>query len=176
MRRFHFGLQKVLVLREYQEQETKLELGRAIGALTQIEQGIGALAAERIRIGNEQGRAGRGTAEIVAFDRYIQRLESTKNRLLEDAAQAKRKVEEAREVYLAASRDRKIIAKVREHQEAEYRQFQLGEETNILDEVGSSQVQRRVHEKDADPGVKHGQEEVEEPAPPPVLYRIPNSS
>ncbi|MDR2798358.1 MAG: flagellar export protein FliJ [Treponema sp.] len=147
MKRFHFGLQKVLVLREYREQETKLELGRAIGALTQIEQRIQDLAAERIRIGHEQCSTGRGTAEIVAFDRYVQRLESAKNRLLEDAAQAKRKVEEDREVYLAASRDRKIIDKIREHQEEEYRQFQLGEETKMLDEVGSSRIQQRAREE-----------------------------
>lgn len=154
MRRFHFGLQKVLVFREYREQETKVELGRAIGALMRIEQGIADIAAERIRLGNEQGNTGRGVAEIVAFDRYVQRLESTKNRLLEDADKAKHTVEEAREVYLAASRDRKIIAKVREHQEEEYRQVQLGEETKMLDEVGSSRLQRRAHEKDRDPEVK----------------------
>ncbi|MHB9291426.1 putative flagellar protein FliJ [Hollandina sp. SP2] len=149
MRRFHFGLQKVLVLREYREQETKLELGRAIGALTQIEQGIADLTAERIRIGNEQCSAGRGTAEIVAFDRYLQRLESTKDRLLEDATKAKRKVQEVREVYLEASRDRKIIDTIREHQEEVYRQFQLGEETKMLDEVGSSRHQRKAREEDA---------------------------
>ncbi|MDR1985931.1 MAG: flagellar export protein FliJ [Treponema sp.] len=148
MRRFHFGLQKVLVLREYREQETKLELGRAIGSLTQIEHRIAELAAERIRIGDEQCSASRGTAEIVAFDRYLQRLESTKDRLLEDAAKATRKVEEVREGYLAASRDRKIIDTIREHQEEAYRQFQLGEETKILDEVGSSRHQRREREKD----------------------------
>ncbi|MDR2633989.1 MAG: flagellar export protein FliJ [Treponema sp.] len=146
MRRFLFGLQKVLVLREYQEQETKLALGRAIGALTQIEQHITDLEAERIRVGNEQCTASRGTAEIVAFDRYVQRLESTRNRLLEDAAKAERTVQEAQDLYLTASRERKIMDKVREHQEAEYRKLQLEEETKILDEVGSSRFQRRVSE------------------------------
>ncbi|MDR3113979.1 MAG: flagellar export protein FliJ [Treponema sp.] len=149
MRRFHFGLQKVLALREYREQETKLELGRAMGALMQLEQRLGDLAAERIRVGNEQCGAGRGTAEIVAFDRYLQRLESTKHRLLEEAAQATRKVEEAREGYLAASRERKIMDRVREHQEAKYHKLQLGEETNLLDDLGSSRFQRRAREQDA---------------------------
>ncbi|MDR1031150.1 MAG: flagellar export protein FliJ [Treponema sp.] len=147
MRRFQFGLQKVLVLREYREQESEIELGRAVGALTQIEHRIADIAAERVRVGLEQCGTGRGTAEIVAFDRYVQRLENTKKRLIEDAAQAERKVEEAREVYLAASRERKILDKVREHRAAEYRHVQLAEETKVLDEVGSSRLQRMLAEK-----------------------------
>ncbi|MDR1302611.1 MAG: flagellar export protein FliJ [Treponema sp.] len=147
MRRFQFGLQKVLVLREYQEQESEIELGRAVGSLTQIEHRIADLAAERMRVGVEQCSPGRGIAEIVAFDRYMQRLENTKKRLIEDAAQAERKVKEAREVYLAASRERKILDKVREHRAEEYRHVQLAEETKILDEVGSSRLQRMISEK-----------------------------
>jgi flagellar FliJ protein len=154
MRRFQFGLQKVLVLREYREQESEIELGRTIGTLTQIEHRIADLATERIRVGVEQCSAGRGTAEIVAFDRYVQRLESTKKRLLEDAAQAERKVKEAREVYLAASRERKILDKLREHRAEEYRHFQLAEETKILDEVGSSRIQRMISEKADMPLIK----------------------
>ncbi|MDR2392625.1 MAG: flagellar export protein FliJ [Treponema sp.] len=146
MRQFQFGLKKVLALREYREQETKVALGSAIGALTQIERKIADIEAERIRVGNEQCNAGRGTAEIMAFDRYVQRLENTRNRLLEDAAKAEHTVQAAREVYLAASRDRKIMDKVREHQEAEYRKLQLVEETKMLDEAGSSRLQRRVNE------------------------------
>ncbi|MDR1956976.1 MAG: flagellar export protein FliJ [Treponema sp.] len=143
MRRFHFGLEKVLVLRKYREQELEIELGRAIGALTRIEQQIRDLAVERVRIGDEHGRSVRDAAEMRAFDRYVQRLEFTRKRLLEDAAQAERAVEEAREAYLGASRDRKVLDKVQEHQATEYRRFQLAEETKILDEVGSSLVQRR---------------------------------
>ncbi|MDR2398449.1 MAG: flagellar export protein FliJ [Spirochaetaceae bacterium] len=143
MRRFHFRLQKVLALREYREQETKVELGKAIGALTRIEQSIADIAAERVRIGNQQCGPGRGVAEIVAFDRYVQRLDSSKNRLVADADQARQQVETAREVYLAASRDRKILDKVREHQAVEHRKEQRAQEAKLLDEVGSSRFQRQ---------------------------------
>jgi flagellar FliJ protein len=144
MKCFKFGLEKILELREYREQETEIELGRAVGALTRIEHTISDLEEERSRTSSEQLAPGRGTREILAFDRYIMRLDHTKKKLMEDAALAERKVEEAREVYLEASRDRKILDTVKEHRQKEYRKRMFAEETKILDDLASGVKARKL--------------------------------
>jgi flagellar FliJ protein len=133
MRRFHFDLEKVLELRKYREQETEIELGRAIGVLTEIEQKIEANARDRRRAGEERFTS--GAAEILAFDLYIRRLDKIRDGLLKDAAMAELKVSEARDAYLEASRDRKVLDKVKERRAKEYRKLMLTEETNVLDDI-----------------------------------------
>jgi hypothetical protein len=45
------------------------------------------------------------------------------------------KVSEARDAYLEASRDRKVLDKVKERRAKEYRKLMLTEETNVLDDI-----------------------------------------
>jgi flagellar FliJ protein len=144
MKRFVFELEKVLELREYRERETEIELGKAVGALTQIEHKIAALTEERARVSEEQLVPGRGTADILAFDRYILRLETTKLGYLEEAAQAERKAEEARGIYLEASRDRKILEHVKERRQKEYRKRMFAEETKVLDDISNGTKTRKL--------------------------------
>jgi flagellar FliJ protein len=135
MKRFRFPLEKVLELRKYKERETEIELGRAIGELTEIENKLKALALTRIQAANERFSPNNGTMEIQSYDLYIMRLDQTKDHLLEEAAKAELKVEAARAAYLEASRDRKVFDKLKEKREAEYRKEMLVEETKILDDV-----------------------------------------
>jgi flagellar FliJ protein len=145
VKRFHFDLEKVLELRLYREQETEIELGRAIGALTAIENRIADLARERIKAGEERFSGGYGAAEIRSYDLYILRLDKTRDLLLEEAAQAELKVEEARKVYLEASRDRKVIDKLKEIKQKEHRKTMLTEEVKMLDDIsGGSRARTMV--------------------------------
>jgi flagellar FliJ protein len=144
MKRFRFGLEKVLELRVYRERETEIELGKAVGALTQIEHKITALTEERTRVSEEQLVPDRSTADILAFDRYVLRMDTTKAAYLEEAAEAERKVEAARGVYLEASRDRKILDKVKERRRQEYHKHLFAEETKILDDISSGAKTRRL--------------------------------
>ncbi len=47
MKKFSFSLEKVMKLRKYREEEAKVELGRAVGALTEIENNIQMTAVAR---------------------------------------------------------------------------------------------------------------------------------
>ena len=144
VKRFMFGLEKVLELREYRERETEIELGKAVGALTQIEHKIAAVTEERSRVAGEQLVSVRSTADILAFDRYILRLDSAKATYLEEAAKAEDKVEEARGVYLEASRDRKVLDNVKERRQREYRKRMFAEETKVLDDIASGVKARKL--------------------------------
>ncbi|MDR0313313.1 MAG: flagellar export protein FliJ [Treponema sp.] len=139
MKNFSFNLEKILDLREYREQETKIELGRAIGVLSEIENNIRSVAEERFRTGTQFSGNG---AMIRSYMLYISRLDIEKERLLVEAAKAEQKVEEARTIYLEASRERKVLDKLKEKRAAEYKKFVQAEETKVLDDISSAKYNR----------------------------------
>jgi len=135
MKPFAFGLEKILNLRKHSEDEAKLELGRAISALTDIENRLAALARERVRAAAGQFDPANSAAVIQQYMFYIIRLDSTKEELLKEAAQAELKVEAAREAFIEASRERKVLDKLKEKREKEHRKEMLTQEGKALDEV-----------------------------------------
>ena len=149
MKRFHFQLQKVLELRKYREEEAKVELGRAIGVLSAIESRIKEAAekrchAARERFGGSDMRNSGGISDTVgtqnsfsmlAWDNYITRLDQEVDRLTGEAAQAELAVEEKRERYMEAERDVKVMEKLREKREKEYRKEMFAAETAELDDM-----------------------------------------
>jgi flagellar FliJ protein len=140
MKRFRFNLEKVLELRQYREQEAKNELGKAIGILTAIENDIQTNAMVRARAvqerfsGIESGDDD-GTFSMMTWDSYINRLEQEAQRLMEEAARAELVVEEKRAAYLDASREVKVMEKLKEKREGEYRKEMFATETRELDDM-----------------------------------------
>ncbi|MDR1219518.1 MAG: flagellar export protein FliJ [Treponema sp.] len=148
MKQFSFDLESILDVRKRREQDAEIALGRAVGDLTRIERNIAAVAKEKIRVSLERFALGYGVAELLTFDRYVQRLDATKERLIKDAAQAELKVEAAREAYLEASRDRDVLDKVKSDEAAAYRKKIFNEEAKVLDDIaGSAYVKRRSLEE-----------------------------
>ncbi|MDR2304452.1 MAG: flagellar export protein FliJ [Treponema sp.] len=141
MRRFHFNLEKVLEFRKYRERETEIELGRAIAALTIIQNGLKENAVNHHKAAEERF-AQTDIRDIQYYDLYVQRLDIEKEKLLREAAQAAIVIEEKRAVYLEASRDRKVLDKLKEKREKEYRKTMLAEETKELDDIASLAVAR----------------------------------
>jgi flagellar FliJ protein len=135
MKRFRFDLQQVLKLREYAEREAEIELGKAVGVLNLIEQRIASVAEARYHAGMERFAPGNGLGEIQSYDRYILRLDQHRDKLLMDAAQAELVVAEKRDIYLEASRERKILDKLKERRQGEYRKIVLAEENKELDDI-----------------------------------------
>ena len=135
MKQFSFSLEKVLELRKYNEDEAKLELGRAIGVLADLENRILLLGQERARAASSQFKPGNSAAQIQQYMFYLIRLDNTKEQLLKEAAMAELKVEEAREAFIEASRERKVLDKLKEKRQKEYRKEMLAEETKALDDI-----------------------------------------
>jgi flagellar FliJ protein len=142
MRAFRFSLEKVLELRAYREQEAEIELGRAIGDLSRIENRIKAVAENRHRAAAERFSPGNDAMQILSYENYISRLDQERDKLLEDAAQAELVVEEKRNRYLEASRERKVLDKLREKREKEYRKKMFAEETKELDDISGGKEAR----------------------------------
>ena len=140
MKRFNFKLEKILKLRLNREQETEIELGKAVGILSALELRIKNIVLEKVQAA--KNRYSGGLNEIRSYEFYILRLDQTKDALLEAAARAELEVEKAREIYLEASRDRKIISKLKERQEKEYRRNMNLEEIKIIDDISSGRTAR----------------------------------
>ena len=140
MKPFSFRLQKVLNLREHYEDEAKIELGRAVGVLSELENNLLTLGREQARAAGEQFTSGNSAYLMQQYMFYLMRLENTKEQLLIKAAEAELKVEEAREVFMEASRERKVLDKLKEKRQKEYRKYVLAEETKAMDDGHGRQV------------------------------------
>ena len=159
MKRFKFNLEKVLELRQHSEQEAKNELGKAISILNEIENNIiingvkkNDAVRERFECINMAGKDGTGadnnavtegdagadTSGVLSmqiWDSYILRLEQEAERLEEQAAKAEKVVEEKRSLYLEASRELKVIEKLKEKRQKEYRKEMFTAETREMDDI-----------------------------------------
>jgi flagellar FliJ protein len=123
-----------LELREYAEQEAKLELGRAVGELTMIERRIASITEERSRAMGARFAPGNSFAEMEQHERYITRLEQTRDKLLMDAARAELAVAEKRDAFMEASRERKALDKLRERRLGDYKKYAQAEEHKEADD------------------------------------------
>ena len=137
MKPFVFSLEKVLNLRRYREDEARVELGRAISILADIENRIQTYGQERLRAASEQFSQGNSMVQIQQYAIYLVRLDNTLEQLHKEAALAELKVEEARGAFLEASRERKVLDKLKEKRQKEYRKEMFAEETKILDDLPS---------------------------------------
>jgi len=135
MKAFAYSLEKVLKLRKHYEDEAKIELGKAISILAELEQKIFALVGEIARAQTAQFNPKNTAIEMQQYMFYLIRLHNTKEQLLKEAAMAELKVEEAREVFLEASRERKVLDNLKEKRFKEYRKLTLAEETKALDDI-----------------------------------------
>lgn len=144
MRRFHFKQEKILKLRENREKETELELGKAVGILSALEQRIKQVAEEKTEASKSRYSARSDFTQMRNYDLYILRLDQTKEALLAAAARAELEVEKARLIYLEASRERKVMSKLKERQEKEYRRTMRLEEIKIIDDLSGGVSARKI--------------------------------
>jgi flagellar FliJ protein len=144
MKRFNFSLRRLLELREHREEEAKIELGKAIGTLTVIEQRIDEVSMERARAMTD--RYSCNMNDFRGYDLYIRRLEQTTEKLQKEAVLAELEVNEKRDLFIEASRDRKVLDKVKERRQKEHRKEMFAEETKELDsQAAASGQSNRFH-------------------------------
>jgi flagellar FliJ protein len=144
MKRFAFNLEKVLELRKYREREREIELGRAVGALTEIEHRIKALGLEKNRAARRQFEPEHTASVIINYELYLRRLDGEVEGLIVRAAEAELEVEKARALYLEASRERKVLDKLKEKRERDYRKAAEREETKTLDDISGGAPARKI--------------------------------
>lgn len=137
MKNFEFSLEKVLSIREFEEKEAQIELGKAISVVNDLNNKLKYIAAERIN-SNESRSNSSDLNFLMSVENYINGLDFQKEQLLEQLAQAELVVEEKRKIMIEAMQKRKALDKLKENQYKVYKKELLREEEKILDEIKNS--------------------------------------
>lgn len=135
MKRFRFRLEKVLEVREYYERIAEMKLAAAAGTCALLERNLAENARATRDAAHQRFGAGRELPDMRSAELYARRLSDERERLLKALAFAEADRETARQGYVAASRETKLITKLRERSEAEYYRNAVREETKTLDDL-----------------------------------------
>ncbi len=136
MKRFSFRLEKLLKYREFREKEAETNLGKANAARDALQIELDSIALKRVRTAAER-RPGLSVPELLAIEHYINRLDTTKEQLLERLVLAEMEVEKARQKYIAATRERRVLSKLREKKSDEWKKYVTEEEAAVLDDISN---------------------------------------
>ena len=98
MKKFVFSMEKILDLREYEEKQAQIELGKAIGDAEKIRQQLNFVAIEKAKM-LSMDISGTSINERLVHENYLVRLDRQKEVLLEELAAAELIVEEKRAVF-----------------------------------------------------------------------------
>jgi flagellar FliJ protein len=145
MRRFHFSLEHILRIREHKEREWELKLASITGTCLTIENEINRLASERMaNFRMEQPRRELDIYGMQMRENYMFRLDRRISELQRTLAEREEERKEIQKDYLKASRERKVLSKLKEKKADEYYKEQLKEEMKALDEIGNHQQFRKA--------------------------------
>lgn len=136
MKRFAFRLEKLLKYREFLEREAEINLGRANAARDAIQLELDEIARKRVRSAADR-RQGLSVPELLAIEHYITRLDTDRDTLLERLVMANLEVEKARDKYIIATRERRVLSKLREKKSDEWKKYVSEEEAAILDDTAN---------------------------------------
>ncbi|MBR5581826.1 MAG: flagellar export protein FliJ [Treponema sp.] len=137
MKRFSFSMQKILDIREFAERQAQIELGQAVAEVNRINEELEAVAQEKQRMIQMNLKAA-SLNEFLVHENYMKRLELTKERLLQELAAAQLVVDEKREIFAEAMKQRKILSNLKENQFTQYKKEALVAEDNAVDDLVTS--------------------------------------
>jgi len=135
MKRFHFSLQKILDLRLKEEREWELRLAAADGECRRVGNEINGAREKRRSLLVESH--GQDPSQWLLYEKYRQHLAGKEVVWEKELEKLLEKKEEVRKGYTEALKRRKVLDKLREKREAEYRLHQNRRENMIQDELGS---------------------------------------
>ena len=139
MKKFVFSLQKVLDLREFEEEKAKLELGKAVAEMERIKKLLAENAQNRVNAGYSR----RDVSDVLSLqqiENYILGLNIKKEKLLEDLAVAELIFEKKRDLFTEAMQAREVLTKLKDKQLSEYKKEALKQEENALDDITNGKV------------------------------------
>lgn len=135
MKRFQFSLESVLRYRREIEEEWEIKLARVNGEYNRILQEI-----ERNRSAERSALEGCSRAvgeEARSWGVYRLRLEGTLRQLEMALAAKERELERIRKKYRDVSRDRKVVSRLKEKKQGEYKNYVIREEIKAIDGVSA---------------------------------------
>ena len=142
MKKFVFSMEKILDLREYEEKQAQIELGKAIGDAEKIRQQLNFVATEKAKM-LSMDISGTSINERLVHENYLVRLDRQKEILLEELAATELIVEEKRAVFAEALKKRKVLSNLKEKQLQQYKKEKQLEEDNSVDDIVTSRFKSK---------------------------------
>jgi len=137
MKRFDFSLERLLSLRIFYEKEAEIALQRATGErdIVKLEiKNIDAKVLESSQLFSQD----LSVVDLLAIENYVKGLKIKKLRLQEELIKLEKVVRECLLKYQDASKNRKILDKLKEKKFKEWKDDLNKEEMMIIDEIVSS--------------------------------------
>lgn len=152
MARFSFRLQPLLNVKSQQEDNKKIELGKAMQRLEAERARLKSLETEKSDYIDEFNKKAVKTTvlKLVEYNRYISLLTSKIKRQKENVNCASRNVDKIRGELIKVSSERKIFDKLKDSKYELFLKEQASEEQKLNDEIVSFRKGNDTGEKDAE--------------------------
>ena len=144
MKKFHFRLEKLLTIRKHAEELKEIELGKKVSVCLALENKI----SDRKRMRKEaffSNVPGSLDYEMLKGN-YIFRLEKEIDNFSSKLKKAETEKAKALNEFLEASKQRKILDKLKERKESEYYKLQLLEEVMMSDDTAAASAGRKEND------------------------------
>lgn len=137
MKKFTYSLQKVLNLREFEETQAEIELGKAISYAEALRRELKILAERRLENSHRQFSV-MDTILMQQTEQYVNYLDIKKEELLAELTQAELQIEEKRKEFLVALQNRKTLESLKDKQFSRYKKEVQRQEDVVLDDIANS--------------------------------------
>lgn len=147
MRRFVFGLEKVLDYRQAVEKVAKAYLGEAEQHLAREQE---ALAVWCQRLEKEVEVSPAGVIDVSHWqhrDQYLDYVDMKVELQKQVVGQAENQVEAQRQQVIAAMQEREVVSKLRDRKRSQYIQEALRQDQKVLDEAASNRFLQQKRAK-----------------------------
>lgn len=137
MKKFNFSLQNILNLREFEEKQSQIDLGKAISECTRLKNELEQVAQDYIKANNNR-TSEKSIEGLIIIDNYCNRLNLLKEELLEQIATAELIVQQKQEIYAEKLKNRKVLTKLKEKKYSQWKKEYLHEEEIQIDDIVTS--------------------------------------
>lgn len=136
MKKFSFELQSILEYRQFLEEEAQSDLAKALSVETSIQNQLKDIASRYIEV-KAQLSGSKDFTEILNANQYYFFLDTKKEELLQELAEAKIVSEQKRDVLREAMKQTQSLEKLRDSEYDAWREAAALEEEILADEVNS---------------------------------------
>ncbi|MBT3276086.1 MAG: flagellar export protein FliJ [Spirochaetales bacterium] len=145
MKSFKFKLERILSLRKYREREWEIRLAGVTGECVKLRREIedrGMRKAKAFLDSHEKSTGEIDSVELLNSYRYMSRLDQESEKKGLELAEWEIKREEVQASYLDASRQRKVLDKLKEKRSFSYLKEQKTEEIKEIDDINTGRAAR----------------------------------
>jgi len=143
-RRFRFGLQKVLDLRQWEEKQAENDLAAKTGQCTACERAIEELYLRRRNTFLSRGQGGLDLTVLAVHDAFRLRIGKEIDTKEKELARLTVEREDLLKVYLEKRKRREVLSKLQEKQALAFKAEAQKREARVLDDLNTASFIRKM--------------------------------